>query len=76
MKDFAFLRLPEVLAYLPLGKTCFLNKVKKGVFPSPVKISERVNAWRVSDVRKLLADLSNGAIETGTPETKTNLKKG
>ena len=31
------------------------RKVKAGHFPKPVKLSERVTAWRVEDVRAWLA---------------------
>jgi prophage regulatory protein len=53
-----FLRLTQVLNLIPLGKTCWWEGVRSGRFPKPVKLSERCTAWRVEDIRELIADLS------------------
>ena len=34
-----FLRLPQVLSVIPLGKTCWWEGVKAGRFPKPVKLT-------------------------------------
>jgi len=39
---------------LPVGKSTLWNWVKAGKFPSPVKLSRGVTAWRVEDVRAFL----------------------
>jgi predicted DNA-binding transcriptional regulator AlpA len=49
-----FLRLPQVLALIPIGKTCWWEGVKSGRFPKPVKISARCTAWRVEDILSLI----------------------
>ena len=41
-------------ALLPIGRTTFLNGVKSGRFPKPVKLGERTNAWRVEDILNLI----------------------
>jgi prophage regulatory protein len=46
---------------IPIGRTTFLNGVKSGRFPKPVKLGERTTAWRVEDIRELVAKLSGGA---------------
>lgn len=51
-----YARLPAVLAVVPWSRSTHWLKVKRGEFPAPVKLSERVTAWRVSDVRKWIAD--------------------
>ena len=43
---------PAVPGIIPISSATFWRKVKSGDFPSPVKLSERVTAWRVEDVRK------------------------
>jgi len=53
-----FLRLPQVLSVIPLGKTSWLEGVKTGRFPKPVKLSTRCTAWRAEDIRALVAKLS------------------
>jgi len=49
-----FVRLPQVLAVFPVGKTCWWQGVKTGRFPKPVKLSPRVTAWRAEDIRQLI----------------------
>ena len=56
-----FLRLPQVLSVIPLGKTCWWKGVKSGRFPKPVKLSERCTAWRAEDIRELIKALSDRA---------------
>lgn len=56
-----FLRLPQVLSVIPLGKTCWWEGVKSGRFPKPVKLSARCTAWRAEDIRELIQTLSNEA---------------
>ncbi len=42
-------KLPS--APIPFSAPTLWRKVKAGTFPKPVKLSERVTAWRVADVR-------------------------
>ena len=56
-----FMRLKQVLTVIPLGKTCWLEGVRSGRFPKPVKLSERCTAWRVEDIRELIRALSERA---------------
>ncbi|MEI6146397.1 MAG: AlpA family phage regulatory protein [Methylococcales bacterium] len=44
-------------AILPIGRTSFLNGVKSGKYPKPVKLGERTTAWRVEDIRALIVSL-------------------
>ena len=48
------LRLPQVLAIVPVGKTTWWAGVKAGRYPKPIKISARCTAWRSSDIQRLL----------------------
>jgi prophage regulatory protein len=56
--DTGFLRLAQVLAVIPLGKTCWWEGVKSGRFPKPVKLSARCTAWRAEDIHELIKTLS------------------
>jgi prophage regulatory protein len=40
---------------LPIGKSTFLEGVKSGKYPKPIKLGERTVAWRKSDIEALLA---------------------
>ena len=57
--EIGFVRLPEVLAVIPVGKTCWWEGVKTGRFPKPVKLSTRCTAWRAEDIRELVRTLSD-----------------
>jgi hypothetical protein len=36
---------------IPFSSATLWRKVKSGEFPKPIKLSERVTAWKVEDVR-------------------------
>lgn len=64
LPDSAFLResqlvrspkRPGALAPLPFSAPTLWRMVKAGTFPKPLKLSERVTAWKVGDVRAWLA---------------------
>lgn len=50
-----FLRLPAVLRVFPVGKSTWWAGVKSGRFPKPVKLGINTTAWRVEDIRALIA---------------------
>lgn len=50
-----YVRLPQIMALLPVSRSTFLAWVQNGKFPKPHKIGPRASAWRVEDVRALLA---------------------
>ncbi|MGB7194885.1 MAG: AlpA family phage regulatory protein [Collimonas pratensis] len=49
-----YIRLPIVLKFYPVSKSTWWAGVKTGRFPAGVKLSERVTAWKVDDIRALL----------------------
>ena len=59
LPETGFLRLSQVLAIIPLGKTSWWKGVKMGRFPKPVKLSERCTAWRAEDIRELIKTLAD-----------------
>ncbi|GDX85690.1 hypothetical protein LBMAG43_17320 [Methylococcaceae bacterium] len=58
-----FFRLPQIIGtkgnppLIPVSRTTWLNGVKSGKFPRPVKLGARTNGWRVADIYKLIEDL-------------------
>jgi prophage regulatory protein len=58
----ALLRLPAVLARLPVSRAHFYARVKSGEYPQPIKLSTRSVAWRASEINDLIQRL----IEQGT----------
>lgn len=50
----AYMRLRQIIAIVPFSQATIWRKVKNGSFPAPIKLSERVTAWKVDDVRAWL----------------------
>lgn len=46
-----FLRLPQVLAMVPVSDATLWRMVKAKKFPQPVKLGPNITAWRAEDVR-------------------------
>lgn len=62
LPDTGFIRLPKLLAVLPISKSTFWAGLKSGRYPlTPVKLSERCTAFRVEEVRALLDQLAKQA---------------
>lgn len=55
-----FLRLPQVLSYIPVGKSSWWAGIKEGRYPKGVKLGPRTTAWRCEDIAALLDSLGNG----------------
>lgn len=51
-----FVRLPQILSFLSISKSCFYKGIREGRFPAPVKLTVRTSAWRVSEIRKIVED--------------------
>lgn len=54
----SFLRLPEVLAIIPVSRATWYDGIKTGRFPAQVKLGPRAAAWRRSDIDRLVETLS------------------
>ena len=53
-----FLRLPQVLALIPISKSAWWAGCKSGRYPKPIKLGLRTTVWRASDIAALLERLS------------------
>jgi prophage regulatory protein len=49
-----FMRLPAVLAVIPVSKSTWWAGVKSGRYPKAVKLGERITAWRAEDILALI----------------------
>jgi predicted DNA-binding transcriptional regulator AlpA len=50
----SLLRLPQVLALIPVSKSTWWAGCKSGRFPKPVKLGPRTTAWRAVEIAALL----------------------
>lgn len=55
-----FLRLPEALQLVGLGRSTFLREVKKGTYPKPLKTSTRTVAWSKNELMAAMKKLERG----------------
>ena len=62
LPDTGFLRQPQVLAFVPISKSTLWRRVQARTFPEPVKLSERVTAWRAEDIRQWISTHSGGLV--------------
>jgi len=53
-----FVRLPQVLHVLGIGKTTFWEGIKTGRFPAPIKLGPRTAVWKVEDIRSLITRIA------------------
>lgn len=71
LPETGFLRLPQIIGnptakppippIIPVKKTCWWQGVKTGRFPKPVRLGTRITAWRVEDIRTLIAQAKEAA---------------
>jgi prophage regulatory protein len=56
------LRLPQIIGskkrgippIIPVSRSTWFDGVKAGRFPKPIKLSERVTAWRADEIYALI----------------------
>jgi len=54
LPETGFLRLKQILQFIPVGETTWRLGVKEGHFPQSVRVADRVNLWRVQDIKDLI----------------------
>jgi prophage regulatory protein len=55
------IRLSEVANLIGLSRSHIYRLVERGLFPAPVRLSDRVTVWREADVQNWLAEKFAGA---------------
>jgi predicted DNA-binding transcriptional regulator AlpA len=54
-----FLRLSQVLKFVPICKTKWYAGIKTGEYPRPIALGKRCAAYRVEDIRGLIERLGS-----------------
>lgn len=49
------LRLPQVLAIVPVSRACWYAGVKSGRYPAAIQLGPRCVAWRSSDIQRIVS---------------------
>lgn len=60
---FGFLRLPQVLAIVPISKSAWWEGCRTGRYPKPIKLGSRTTVWRVEDITDFVQNLGKQADE-------------
>lgn len=55
LPETGFVRLPDVLRLIPVSRSTWFNWVRDGKAPRGVRLGQRVTAYRVEDIRALIA---------------------
>lgn len=61
LPEIGFVRLPQILQVIPVGRSSWWDGVRAGRYPKPVKLGPRTTAWRVSDIRELIERFSESS---------------
>jgi Predicted transcriptional regulator len=56
LPETGFLRQAQVLVFVPFSKSTLWRRIQAKTFPQPIKLSERVTAWRAEDIRRWITE--------------------
>ena len=65
MSDFSsipakrLLRINQVLALVPVGRSSWWEGCRTGRYPKPVKLGPRTTVWRAEDIAAFIENLGN-----------------
>jgi prophage regulatory protein len=76
LPDVAFIQIRPLVNYkvLPYSATTIWRKSRNGEFPSPIKISAGITAWRVGEIRQWLRDPQHFKSVTGVKTGRRGAK--
>ncbi len=57
-----FVRLPQILNVIPVGRSSWWAGVKSGKYPQPIKLGENTTAWKAEDIHALIAKISTESV--------------
>ena len=53
----AYLRLAQVLTFIPVSRSAWYAGIHAGKYPPPVKLGVRTSVYKLVDIKKLLSDI-------------------
>lgn len=60
LPEVGFVKIKTILEVIPVSKSTWWAGVKDGRYPQSVKLSSHSTAWRVEDIRSLIARINEG----------------
>ncbi len=58
-----FVKVPQILAVIPIGRSTWWQWVKDGKAPAPVKLGANTTVWRAEDIHALIKKLADGEVQ-------------
>jgi prophage regulatory protein len=59
-----FVRLPQILAVIPVGKSTWWAGCKSGKFPKPIKsLGANTTVWKAEDIHALIKKLADSEVQ-------------
>ena len=54
LPETGFVRLPQVLALIPISRSAWWAGIRSGKFPQGIKLGRKTTVWRAKDTRRLI----------------------
>jgi prophage regulatory protein len=54
LPETGFLRISQVLQFIPVARSVWWQGCRTGRFPKPIKLGARTTVWRAEDIRALI----------------------
>lgn len=58
-----FVRLPQILSIIPIGKSTWWAGVKTGKYPQPIKLGANTTVWQAEDIHALIKKLATSEVQ-------------
>jgi len=54
LPETGFVRLPQVLAIIPISRSAWWAGIREGKFPKGIKLGSKTTVWRAEEIRALI----------------------
>ena len=54
LPETGFVRLPQVLALIPISRSAWWAGIRAGKYPAGLKLGRKTTVWRAEDIRALI----------------------
>lgn len=54
LPETGFVRLPQILALIPISRSAWWEGIRQGKFPKGIKLGSRTTVWRAEAIRALI----------------------
>jgi predicted DNA-binding transcriptional regulator AlpA len=56
LPETGFIRLPQVLALIPISRSSWWEGIRQGKYPKGIKLGTKTTVWRAEEIRALIAN--------------------